>query len=98
MFKDKAWTTDHLFHEQQQQDTHLTAANNNLGGGGVWESWGTHMLLCVVIIKQALKFHTLNTDLEQVEIPNLITDRHVKWGPFSLTNWRSFTNHLHDLS
>ena len=46
----------------------------------------THMLVCVVIIKQAFKFHPLNTDLEQVKIATLITDQLVKWGPFSLTS------------
>ena len=47
---------------------------------------GTHMLVCVVIIKQAFKFHPLNTDLEQVKIATLITDQLMKWGPFSLTS------------
>ena len=46
----------------------------------------TYMLLCIVIIKQTLKFHTLNTDLEHVKIPTLITDLLVKKGGFSLTN------------
>ena len=54
---------------------------------------GTHMLVCVVIIKQAFKFHPLNTDLEQVKIATLITDQLVKWGPFSLTSgiWASLS-------
>ena len=46
----------------------------------------TCMLLCVVIIKQALKFHMLNTDLELVKISTLITDHLVKMGSFSMPN------------
>ena len=45
-----------------------------------------HMLLCVVIMKQVLKFHTLNTGLKQVKISTLITGQLVKWVPFSLVN------------
>ena len=36
--------------------------------------WAIHVLSYVVIFKQDLKFHTLNTDLEHVEIPTIKTD------------------------
>ena len=45
----------------------------------------TYILSCVVISKQALKFHTLNTDLGHVKISTLFTDLPINMTPFSLT-------------